>query len=266
MSVLEAIILAIVEGITEYLPISSTGHMVLVNALMGIEHDPYAKLYIVVIQFGAILSVVFLYWRRFLNFQNRAVLIDFYAKLLVALIPALLAGALLHEYIDELLANVLVVALALFIGGIVLLFIERIFPDHPKEEKPISWRMALAIGMFQIFALIPGVSRSAAVIIGALSQGLNRKQAAEFSFFLAVPTLFAASVFDLRDNLHLMNQHNIALLVLGSLISLVVAMAAIKSFISYLSHHSLRLFGWYRIALGGLIVVLCAMGVSLKVV
>ncbi|MCS6990764.1 MAG: undecaprenyl-diphosphate phosphatase [Chitinophagales bacterium] len=266
MTFWQAVILAIVEGITEYLPISSTGHMVITNALLGIQREPFAKAYIIIIQFGAILSVVVLYWKRFLNFSNIKSAFDFYAKLLVAVVPAAVVGILLNSYIDRLLGSPKMVAYALVVGGIFFLFVDKIFKQQQGPDRPITWTMALGIGMFQTLALFPGVSRAAAVIIGGLAHGLNRKQAAEFSFFLAVPTLFAASVFDLRDNLHLITADHALLLLVGMGISFVVAMLAIKAFIGYLARHGLMVFGWYRIALGGTILVLKKLGISLTVV
>lgn len=266
MTFWQAIILAVVEGITEYLPVSSTGHMVITNALLGIQRDPFAKAYIIIIQFGAILSVVFLYWRKFLDFRNIKAAIAFYFKLFVAFLPAALVGVLLNPMIDRLLGSPKMVAYALVAGGIFFLFTDRIFKNQSGPDQPITWRMALGIGAFQILALFPGVSRAASVIIGGLAYGLNRRQAAEFSFFLAVPTLFGASVFDLRDNLHLFTAQNAWLLLTGSAVSFLVAMLAIKAFIGYLSRHGLVAFGWYRIVVGGTILVLKKMGISLTVV
>ena len=267
MSVIEAIILAIVEGITEYLPVSSTGHLIIANSIMGIQEDEFAQLFIIVIQFGAILSVVVLYWKRFFAFSNWKSMLDFYFKLLVAFIPAVVVGLLLKDQLDRLLSSATVVGFALLAGGIFLLFADRIFRESQySKNKPITFWMALKIGLFQVIAMIPGVSRSAAVIVGGLAQKLNRRQAAEFSFFLAVPTLFAASVLNLQNNYQLINQRNIDLLLLGSGVSFIVAMIAIKTFIDYLARHGFAVFGWYRIALGATILILKALGISLTMV
>jgi undecaprenyl-diphosphatase len=193
MSEWQAIILAIVEGLTEFLPVSSTGHMIIASALMGINELPITKIFTVNIQFGAILSVVVLYWKRFLNS------FEFYKKLIYAFIPAAVLGFLLNDVIDAMLESVLITAMMLVIGGVVLLFVDKWFA-HAQENK-ITYKNALVIGFFQCIAMIPGVSRSAASIIGGLTQGINRKAAAEFSFFLAVPTMLAASVYKLIKDL-----------------------------------------------------------------
>ena len=264
MSTIQAIILAIIEGITEFLPVSSTGHLIIANSIMGLSADNFAKLFIIVIQFGAILSVVVLYWKRFLSFGNFKQTLDFYLKLLVAFIPAVVFGLLLKKYIDEALGNVTVVAAALLIGGIFLLFVDRIFKDTEEApDKPITYAMAFKIGLFQVISMIPGVSRAAATIVGGLAQKLNRKQAAEFSFFLAVPTMLAATAKDLLDNKDLLSQSNVTLLVIGSVVAFVVAMIAIKAFIGYLQKHGFKIFGYYRIIVGGIILLLIAMGYTL---
>jgi undecaprenyl-diphosphatase len=264
MTVIQAIIIAIVEGITEFLPISSTGHMIITNTLMGLNEDEFAKLFIIVIQFGAILSVVVLYWKRFLNVGKFRQTLDFYSKLFVAFIPAVVFGLLLKQYIDAALESVLIVALALVIGGVILLFIDRIFKDSEESpDKEITYAMALKIGFFQVISMIPGVSRAAATIVGGLAQKLNRKQAAEFSFFLAVPTMLAASTKDLYDNQELLSDSNIQLLLLGCAVAFVVAMIAIKAFIGYLQKHGFQIFGWYRIIVGGVILLLMVLGQSL---
>ena len=186
MTIWQALILAIIEGITEFLPVSSTGHMIIASSVMGISHDEFTKMYTVNIQFGAILSVLVLYTRRFLQTT------DFYYKLFVAFLPAAVIGFLLNDYIDAMLENVVVVAISLLVGGIILVFIDRIAKDYPKDRE-ITYPEALKIGFYQCIAMIPGVSRSAATIIGGMFQGLTRKQSAEFSFFLAVPTMAAAA-------------------------------------------------------------------------
>lgn len=264
MSIIEAVLLAIVEGLTEFLPVSSTGHMIIVSSLMGIAADPFTKTFTVAIQLGAIMAVIILYWKRF--FQS----FDFYFKLLVAFLPAAAIGFLLNDYIDALLERVEVVALMLIIGGIVFLFIDKLFKDtETKGSDEITYPTALKIGLFQTIAMIPGVSRSAATIIGGLSQNLNKKAAAEFSFFLAVPTMFAATGYKLIKFFQEGNAfgtHEVTLLAVGNVIAFVVALLAIKSFINFLTQHGFRIFGYYRIALGAIILILFLLKVDLKVV
>ncbi|MFL5730130.1 MAG: undecaprenyl-diphosphate phosphatase [Cytophagaceae bacterium] len=260
MSILEAIILAIVEGVTEFLPISSTGHMIIVSSMMGIADKPIVKIFEISIQFGAILSVIILYYKRFLQS------VDFYKKLLIAFIPAAIFGKLLDDYIDQLLERVEVVGITLLAGGIVLLFIDKWFAkNETAPENEITNKKALMIGLCQCIAMIPGVSRSAATIIGGLTQKLNRKTAAEFSFFLAVPTMFAASAYKLLKNYKYIQQEDITVLVVGNIVAFIVAMLAIKFFISFLTKYGFRLFGYYRIALGIIILALVAYGYDLKI-
>ena len=262
MTILQAIILAIIEGITEFLPISSTGHMIIGSTVMGIEQDEFVKLFTVAIQFGAILSVIVLYWKRF--FQS----IDFYLKLFVAFIPAVVAGLLFNDAIDALLENVIVVALALVTGGIVFLFIDRWAPGGSEgEEGPMTFKQALTIGAFQCIAMVPGVSRSASTIIGGMTQGLTRKNAAEFSFFLAVPTMFAATMKSLYDYIKdggAITTEHLQLFAVGNVVAFIVAIVAIRSFITFLSKHGFKAFGWYRIAVGGVILVLHVLKVPLQ--
>ncbi len=264
MTLFEAIILGVVEGITEFLPISSTGHMIIASSLMGIADDNFTKTFTVAIQFGAILSVIVLYWKRF--FQT----MDFYYKLFVAFIPAVIFGKLLNDFIDSLLGNVAVVAYMLLAGGIFLIFMDHLIKtktdDTPDE---ITYLKALKIGMFQVIAMIPGVSRSAATIVGGLTQGLTRKTAAEFSFFLAVPTMFAATVYKLFEFYKTgvqVEQNQITLLIVGNIIAFVVAILAIRSFIGVITKYGLKVYGYYRIAIGVIIIVLMVMGVDLKIV
>jgi undecaprenyl-diphosphatase len=264
MSTLQAIILGIIEGITEFLPISSTGHMILASSLMGIAADPFTKLFTIAIQLGAILSVVILYYKRF--FQT----VNFYLKLFVAFIPAAIFGKLLSKHIDRLLENPVGVAMALLIGGIVLLFVDKWFKDerHETEEhhRQPTYMEALKIGFFQVLALFPGVSRSAATIVGGLSQKLTRRAAAEFSFFLAVPTMFAATAYKLYEfhkDGYQFQQGQLTTLIIGNVIAFVVAMLAIRFFINYLSKHGFRIFGWYRIIIGVIILLLYFMGVGI---
>lgn len=254
MNLLQAIIIAVVEGITEFLPVSSTGHMIVSSTVMGIEKEDFTKLFTVAIQLGAILSVLVLYWRRF--FQT----LDFYYKLFVAFLPAVFFGLLLGDWIDSLLENVVVVGIMLVVGGIVFLMVDRWFEKTETSPiRPVSYKEALRIGLFQCLAMIPGVSRSAATIIGGLSQGLNRKSAAEFSFFLAVPTMFAATAKKMldyyQDGISLSNEEW-QLLAVGNVVAFIVAMIAIKTFISFLARHGFKWFGYYRIIAGAVILLL----------
>ncbi|MCS6929880.1 MAG: undecaprenyl-diphosphate phosphatase [Saprospiraceae bacterium] len=261
MNLLQAIILAIVEGLTEFLPVSSTGHMIIASTAMGIATHPFVKVFTVAIQFGTILSVVVLYRDRF--FQPWT----FYRNIGIAFLPAVLFGFLLKKLIDQMLENVLVVAVALIAGGVFFLLLDDLFNRTAASETEISqlsWTRAMLIGLFQVVAMVPGVSRSAATIIGGLIQGLSPKAAAEFSFFLAVPTLFAASCKALWDYgeagaLRFTSQE-IGLLALGNIVGFVVAMLAIKGFIAYLTRHGFRLFGYYRIAVGILLLLLASAG------
>ena len=260
MSWIEALILAIVEGLTEFLPVSSTGHMIITQGVLGMESNDFTKAFLINIQFGTILSVVVLYWKKF--FQS----MSFYYKLFVAFLPAAFFGFLLNDYIDSLLESVYVVAIMLVLGGIILIFIDRWFKDTEDiEEREISYPDALKIGFFQIIAMIPGVSRSAATIIGGMSQKYSKKQAAEFSFFLAVPTMFAASAYKLLENYQAINTDNIGILLFGNVIGFLVALVAIKSFISFLTKHGFAIFGYYRIVIGLVIIALYFMGVNLSI-
>ena len=267
MSLIEAIILAIVEGLTEYLPVSSTGHMIITGSLMGIAESPFTKLFEICIQLGAILAVVVLYWKRFFDISR----INFYIKLIIAVIPALGIGFLLSDKIDELLESPLTVAISLLVGGIILLFIDKVFnkPAIDKEEE-ITYQKGFIIGIWQCIAMVPGVSRSAASIIGGMQQGLTRSLAAEFSFFLAVPTMFAATAYKLLKAYKetpemLADSNNLMMLAVGNIVAFVVALAAIKFFIGYLSKYGFKLFGWYRIVVGLIIIGLIVAGVDLKI-
>lgn len=259
MGIFEAVILAIIEGLTEFLPISSTGHMIIASAFMGINEDQFTKLFTICIQFGAILSVLVLYWKKFF------VSIEFYLKLFVAFIPAAIIGFLLGDKIDVLLENVVVVAINLLVGGIVLLFIDNYFKENKDDSLEISYLQAFKIGCFQCIALAPGVSRSAATIIGGMFQKMSRKAAAEFSFFLAVPTMFAATAYKLLKNYKSIQSEHISLLVIGNVVAFVVALIAIKFFISFLTKYGFKIFGYYRIVLGLVLLGLVAAGVDLKI-
>ena len=271
MSILQAILLAIIEGITEFLPISSTGHMIIGSSLMGIAADPFTKMFTVAIQFGAILSVIVLYWKKFLP-ENKSMneVLSFYIKLFVAVLPALLAGYFLNDLIDALLERVDVVGFTLVIGGIFFLFVDKIFRKSENlPDSDVSYSSAFKIGMFQIIALVPGVSRSAASIIGGLTQKLNKKTAAEFSFFLAVPTMFAATAYKMLKFYSAggsFGGNEITLLIIGNSVAFIVAILAIKSFITFLTRHGFKLFGYYRIVVGIVILLLYYLGVGLTVV
>lgn len=259
MNLFHAIMLAIIEGLTEFLPVSSTGHMIIYSSLAGIAGDEFTKLYTVDIQFGCILSVLVLYSRRFLQTT------DFYAKLFVAFLPAAIIGFLLNDFIDSLLDNVTVVAISLVVGGVILVFIDRIMREVPRDFD-VTFPEALKIGFFQCIAMIPGVSRSAATIIGGMYQGLTRTQAAEFSFFLAVPTMAAASGYKLLKTYKMLEAADYQTLLLGNGIAFVVGLLAIRGFVGFLTRYGFKYFGYYRIALGLLLLGLMAAGVKLQVV
>lgn len=263
MNYLQAFILAIIEGITEFLPVSSTGHMVIASAIMGIGKDEFVKLFEIAIQLGAILAVVVLYWKKFFDFSKW----QFYVKLIIAVIPALIFGKLLNDFIDEKLGNPIFIAVILLVGGIILLFIDKVFTKpEVHHEAEISNMSAFKIGCFQVLAVVfPGLSRSAATIIGGMQQKLSRHAAAEFSFFLAVPTMCAATGYKLLKGYHLLNAENVKLLLFGNLIAFIVAIIAIKSFIGFLSKHGFRIFGWYRIIIGVVILALYFSGIPLHV-
>ena len=247
MNIIQAIILAVIEGVTEFLPISSTGHMIIASSFMGIANDDFTKMFTVGIQFGAILSVLILYWKRFLQTK------DFYIKLMIAFIPAAVLGKLLNDYIDSLLENPITVAISLVLGGIVLLFIDKIFNQEKLVDKEPNNKSALIIGFYQCIAMIPGISRSAATIIGGMTQKLSRKAAAEFSFFLAVPTMFAATAYKMMKYVKSggsFGKNEIILFGIGNLVAFIVAIIAIKTFITFLQKNGFKVFGIYRIIVG----------------
>jgi undecaprenyl-diphosphatase len=258
MNIIEAIVIAIVEGLTEFLPISSTGHMIIAEKIMGVEDNDFTKLFTVGIQLGAILAVVVLYWKKFVDFKSW----HFYLKLLIAVIPALVLGFIFSDKIDSLLESSLTVAITMIAGGIVLLFIDNVF-NAPKieTEEQISFPKAFIIGCWQCIAMIPGVSRSAASIIGGMQQSLTRKLAAEFSFFLAVPTMAAATGYKLLKGYKTLNTEHIKLLAIGNVVAFIVAMLAIKFFIGFLQKHGFKLFGYYRIIGGIILLVLVLAGI-----
>ena len=264
MTWIQVVILGIVEGISEFLPISSTGHMIIASSIMGINEEAFTKLFEVVIQFGAILSVVVLYWRKFLDFGRW----EFYLKLVAAFIPAAICGALFSKKIDAMLESSLTVGFSFLIGGIVLLFVDRFFQrGNIERDSEISYPKAFFIGCFQVIAMIPGVSRSAATIVGGLQQKLTRKLAAEFSFFLAVPTMAAATVKKLWD-FHKEGFHfehgQVGMLLVGNVIAFIVALIAIKTFITYVQKHTFQAFGLYRIIAGIAVFVMIGVGVIKK--
>lgn len=280
MSIFEAIIIAIVEGLTEFLPVSSTGHMIIAQKILGVESTEFVKAFTVIIQFGAILSVIVLYWKRFFNVNkdvsdnvtgvNRLLKkYDFYWKLLIGFIPAAVLGFLFSDIIDDLLESVKVVAIMLVLGGIVMLFVDKWF-NKPKVDQHLSEKNAFIIGFFQCIAMIPGVSRSMATIVGGMTQGLTRKNAAEFSFFLAVPTMAAATGYKLlklflSENGSEMLHQNINVLIIGNIVAFIVAMLAIKFFIGFITKYGFKLFGWYRIIIGGIILGLLFLGYDLSI-
>ena len=266
MNTLQAIILAIVEGITEFLPISSTGHMVITTALMGIKPDDFVKLFTVAIQFGAILSVVVLYWKRF--FQS----FDFYIKLIIAFIPAVIFGLLFKKKIDAALENVMFIAFNLFIGGIILLFVDKWFAKNEENgiesTEKVDYKKSFFTGCFQVIAmLMPGMSRSASTIVGGLTQGMTRKTASEFAFFLAVPTMAAATLKELWDNKTLLAEHHEywSTLLIGNIVAFIVALLAIRFFVGFLQKNGFKMFGYYRIIVGGILLILIWMGYDLAI-
>jgi undecaprenyl-diphosphatase len=264
MSYFEAIILAIIEGLTEFLPVSSTGHMIIGTALMGMEPTAFVKLFTIVIQLGTILSVLVLYWKRF--FRS----LDFYYKLVVAAIPASILGLLLNDFIDSLLESPLMVAVMLVIGGVILLFVDKWFNKPTVDNSDeISFKQAFIIGCYQCLALIPGTSRSASTIVGAMTQKLTRKAAAEFSFFLALPMMFGASLVKLLKFFkegHSFTGEEINLLIVGNIVGFIVAILAIKFFIGVLTKYGFKAFGWYRIVVGLVIIVMLLSGNSLQMI
>lgn len=278
MSWLDAVIIAIVEGITEFLPISSTGHMIIAQKLLGIRSTDFVKLFTVSIQLGAILSVVILYWKKFVSpvsksydEENRTKGLKrieyvwrFYLRLFVAFIPSAIFGLIFKGYIDALLEDVFVVSLSLLFGGIVLLYVDKWF-KKPSENQKITYFKAFKIGMFQVISMIPGISRSAATIIGGLQQRLSRRNAAQFSFFLAVPTMAAATFLELLDTYKSINSENIWLLVIGNVVAFIVATIAIKGFVEYLTKHGFKVFGYYRIIVGSILLILIMLNVELSV-
>ena len=275
MNIIEAIIIAVVEGLTEFLPISSTGHMIIASSLLGIGESDFTKLFEVAIQLGAIMAVVVLYWKRFMSpLSKGSEGWKFYAKLVVGVLPALVLGFLFNDQIDKLLESPTTVAVSMLVGGIVLLFIDNFFKRHTIEtEEKISYPNAFIIGCWQVLAMVPGVSRSAASIIGGMQQKLTRNLAAEFSFFLAVPTMFAATAYSLflkkwhgsgvpkkGYELIMESNQNMVAFAIGNIVAFVVALLAIRFFINYLKAYGFKLFGVYRIIVGILLLILIFTG------
>ena len=287
MSIIEAIIIAIVEGLTEFLPVSSTGHMIITSSLLGIHKNDFTKVFEVAIQLGAILAVVILYWRKFFQFNHP----EFYLKLIVGVIPALLLGFVFGDLIDQMLESPLTVAISLLLGGIVLLYVDQWFNQSPRSkpdlfatettkaelieaDEKLTYKKSFIIGFWQVLAMVPGVSRSAASIIGGMQQRLTRNFAAEFSFFLAVPTMFAASAYSLivKDwtsesgivkkgyELILESRENTYAFIVGNVVAFIVAILAIRFFISYLKKYGFRIFGIYRIIVGMILLILILSG------
>jgi undecaprenyl-diphosphatase len=263
MNWIDAVIISIVEGITEFLPISSTGHMIIASSILGISNDEFTKLFEICIQLGAILSVVVLYWKRFFDLSR----MDFYLKLVLAVFPALAFGFLFSKKIDQFLESPFTVAMSLLFGGIVLLFIDNVFKNSSIDnENELTYKRSFMIGMWQVIAMIPGTSRAAATIVGGMQQKLSRRFAAEFSFFLAVPTMVAATGYKLMKAMKdhpemLRDKQNLALLGVGNVIAFVVAMIAVKTFIHFLQRSGLKAFGVYRILAAAAIFILMYTGV-----
>ena len=279
MDWIQTIIIAIVEGLTEFLPVSSTGHMIIAQSLLNVESTPFVKAFTVIIQFGAILSVVCLYWRKFFypetiktkGYTWWEAMWRFYLKLIIGMLPAVILGLAFNDFIEENLGNVTLVAVTLILGGIFMLFCDRIF-NRGSENTPLTNRRVFLIGCAQCIAMIPGVSRSMATIVGGMYQRLTRKAAAEFSFFLAVPTMFGATCLETYKLIShgegniLTEGNNLSMLLLGSVVAYIVAIAAIKFFIDYVARYGFVAFGWYRIIVGTLILVLDFCGIDLAMV
>ncbi|MBQ8226415.1 MAG: undecaprenyl-diphosphate phosphatase [Bacteroidaceae bacterium] len=278
MTWIETIVIAIVEGLTEFLPVSSTGHMVITQALLGMESTPFLKAFTVIIQFGAILSVICLYWRRFFypetmrthGYSWWQAIWRFYLRLIVGVLPAVVLGLAFNDYIEASLENVMLVAVMLIVGGVFMLFCDRIF-NKGSEATCLTLKRAFFIGLIQCISMIPGVSRSMATIVGGMSQKLTRKAAAEFSFFLAVPTMFGATCLETYkliahgDGNILMEGNNLTMLLLGCVVAFIVAVLAIKFFIDYVSRYGFVAFGWYRIIVGGILILMSFCGYELAI-
>ena len=280
MSIFETVIIAIVEGLTEFLPVSSTGHMIIAQNLLGVESTDFVKAFTFIIQFGAILSVVVLYWKRFFKLNSTPVphgtsamkrflhKYDFYWKLFVAFIPAAVLGLLFSDAIDAMLERVEVVAVTLILGGVFMLFCDKLF-NKGSEKTELTEKRAFMVGLFQCISMIPGVSRSMATIVGGMAQKMTRKAAAEFSFFLAVPTMFAATVYKMYKLLSgggtAVIMDNMVTLIVGNVVAFIVALLAIKFFIAFVTKYGFKAFGWYRIIVGGIILLMLMTGHNLTI-
>lgn len=279
LSLFQTIVIAIVEGLTEFLPVSSTGHMIITQHILGVKSTDFVKAFTFIIQFGAILSVVCLYWKNFFHLNHTPMpenctpvkrflhKYDFYWKLLVAFIPAAVLGLLFSDMIDAMLESVTVVAVMLIAGGIFMLFCDKIF-GNGSEKTVLTEKRAFFIGLFQCISMIPGVSRSMATIVGGMAQKLTRKKAAEFSFFLAVPTMFAATVYKMAklfmDGGTEIISTNLTTLIVGNVVAFIVALLAIKFFISFVTKYGFVAFGWYRIIVGSIILIMSFLGYNLE--
>lgn len=278
MTILESVIIAIVEGLTEFLPVSSTGHMMLTQGVLGMHSTAFTKAFTVMIQFGAILSVVLYYWKRFLPYNIKGLAevtprtdglsgVNLYILMIIGFLPAAILGFLLDDYIDQLLGNLWVVVVTLFVGGIAMIYLDKHLSN--AEPKQVTPKRAFTIGLFQCIAMIPGVSRSMATIFGGMQQGLTRAQAAEFSFFLAIPTMFGATLYKAyklyKEFGIAIFQDNWQVLLVGNVVAFLVALAAIKYFIGFVSKYGFRAFGYYRIILALVFAVLMLMGVDLQI-
>lgn len=280
MDILDTIIIAIVEGLTEFLPVSSTGHMIIAQNVLGVESTEFVKAFTFIIQFGAILSVLVLYWKRFFRLNHNPApegagvmkrflhRFDFYWKLLVAFVPAAVLGLLFSDAIDAMLERVEVVAVMLIIGGVFMLFCDKIF-NKGSSDTPLTERRAFMVGLFQCISMIPGVSRSMATIVGGMSQGMTRKDAAEFSFFLAVPTMAGATLYKVyklfKEGGMELIEGNMTTLIVGNVVAFIVALLAIKFFISFVTKYGFKAFGWYRIVVGGIIIAMLMAGLDLQI-
>lgn len=284
MTLIQTIIISIVEGLTEFLPVSSTGHMIITQHLLGVQSSPFVKAFTFIIQFGAILSVVCLYWKRFFHIDRTPVPADvknpflrfiyplrFYWLLFVGVLPAVVIGLAAKKsgLLDWLLNSIWAVAIMLVVGGIFMLFCDKIF-NKGREENKVNEKRAFIIGLWQCLSVIPGTSRSMATIVGGMANGLTRKRAAEYSFFLAVPTMAGATLLKLLDILKEYakwgNTHDLIMLAVGCVVSFVVALLAMKWFVSFLTKYGFKVFGWYRIIIGIIIIVMLLSGISLNMV
>lgn len=285
MTLIQTIIISIVEGLTEFLPVSSTGHMIITQHLLGVSQgNPFVHAFTFIIQFGAILSVVCLYWKRFFHIDRTPAPADvenpflrfihplrFYWLLFVGVLPAVVIGLAAKKsgLLDWLLDSIWAVAIMLVVGGIFMLFCDKIF-NKGREENEVNEKRAFNIGLWQCLSVIPGTSRSMATIVGGMANGLTRKRAAEYSFFLAVPTMAGATLLDLLDILKedatWVNTHDLLMLAVGCVVSFVVALLAMKWFVSFLTKYGFKVFGWYRIIIGIIIIVMLLSGMSLNMV